>query len=153
MMNGVVLLPGEAGVVPLKVSAAGAKVAVMACEGLFTVRVQGLRAPQAASLQLTNTAPESGAALSVTDVPKSYVAAQVTSPATVQVMKVSRLWTVPLPETVTVSVSVSSVNAAPTEVAAVVLTWQVAPLPLHAPDHPVKCDPVEASAVGATDVT
>src|SRR5438477_472984 len=72
-------------------------------------------------------------------------------PAAVQVMNVSALVTLPFPAMATVSVSVSSVNEAPTVAAALVVTLQ-APAPVQAPVQPVKCEPVAGVGVSVTCV-
>jgi hypothetical protein len=57
----------------------------------------------------------------------------------------------PVPDFVTVKLYIDAVKVAVTDFAEVIVTVQV-PVPVHAPDQPVKVDPVVAAAVKVTDV-
>ena len=67
-----------------------------------------------------------------------------------QLIPAGTLVTVPLPATVTSSVK-SCVKVAVTARAWLIVTLQ-APVPVHAPDQPVNCQPAVAAGVSATGV-
>lgn len=103
--------------------------------------------PEQAPDQPEKLSPADGVAVSVTIVPYENVVEQVPG----QEMPAGELVTVPLPLTLTESVSGSAVNVAVTLVELNSVTWQ-APVPEQAPDQPVKLCPAEGEAVRLTVV-
>jgi hypothetical protein len=67
------------------------------------------------------------------------------------VLAVTRAVAAAVPAFVTVRTGVFSVKVAVTLWAVVMVTMHV-PVPVHAPDHPLNVDPVDAAAVRTTEV-
>jgi len=100
--------------------------------------------------QPVNVDPVAGAAVNVTIVPLAKLAAH----AVPQLIPAGALVTVPVPVPAFVTVTAkvfAAVNVAVTAAAAVTVTTQ-APVPVHAPLHPAKVDPVAATCVNVTIV-
>jgi hypothetical protein len=103
--------------------------------------------PEQAPDQPLKTYPLDGEEVRRTVVPYENAAEHVPG----QEMPAGELVTVPLPLTVTESVSGIAVNVALTLVGLYSVTWQ-APVPEHEPDQPEKLYPVEGEAVRLTAV-
>ncbi len=100
--------------------------------------------------QPVNVDPVAGTAVNVTIVPLAKLAAH----AVPQLIPAGALVTVPVPVPAFVTVTAkvfAAVNVAVTAAAAVTVTTQ-APVPVHAPLHPAKVDPVAATCVNVTAV-
>ncbi len=113
---------------------------------LLMLRVQVLLEPVQAPCQLINMKPLAGVAVSVTWVPLAKPALQVVP----QLIPDGELDTLPLPATVTDKTG-SKTKFAVTEALAFTVTLQ-GPAPEHAPDHPVKVEPVAGDAESVTTV-
>src|SRR5215210_9304156 len=113
------------------------------------VTLQVVAVPEQAPDQPVKLEPAEAAAVSVTEVPSSYVSAQM---APQLIAPMSEL-TVPVPEPVFVTVRVYvATKPALTLRAWLMVTLQV-PVPEQpAPDQPVKRDPVAAGALSVTQV-
>ncbi len=129
----------------------GTNVAVTAAEEV-TRTVQGPVPEHAAPLQPANADPGLGVAVRVTEVPESNAAEQVRP----QLMPAGALVTVPLPapdkltETLYCGVG-GGPKFATTDWSEFIVTEQ-APVPLHAPPHPVKANPGAGVTVRVTAV-
>jgi hypothetical protein len=100
--------------------------------------------------QPVNVDPVAGTAVNVTIVPLAKLATH----AVPQLIPAGALVTVPVPVPAFVTVTAkvfAAVNVAVTAAAAVTVTTQ-APVPVHAPLHPAKVDPVAATCVNVTAV-
>lgn len=122
----------------------GLNVAVKAVAAL-TVTVQA-PVPEHAPLHPPNIELAPADAVSVTCVPWAKLAEHVVG----QSMPAGLLFTVPGPETLTVSPCVG-LNCAVTALAAITATLQV-PIPEHAPLHPLKIELARGEAVSVTSV-
>jgi len=119
---------------------------------VFIVTVHVVAEPEQAPLQPENALPAAGTAVSVTRVPLANVWLHPLEPA--QLMPAGLEVTVPLPPTVTCSVSFCTTAAklAPTLSAAFIVTVQVGALPEHAPVQPTKVLPDAGAADSVTTV-
>jgi len=119
---------------------------------VFIVTVHVVAEPEQAPLQPENALPAAGTAVSVTRVPLANVWLHPLEPA--QLMPAGLEVTVPLPPTVTCSVSFCTTAAklAPTLSAAFIVTVQVGALPEHAPVQPTKVLPDAGAADNVTAV-
>jgi hypothetical protein len=110
---------------------------------MFTLQVP---VPEQAPLHPPNIELAPGETVSVTGVPCANLAEHVVG----QLIPAGLLVTVPVPETLTVSFSVA-LNVAVTVLAALTVTLQ-APVPEHAPLHPLKVELAPGEAVSVTCV-
>ena len=138
-------LPGGPATVMVRVNI-GLKVAMTDCAPLITT-VQLLVPVQPPPLHPANAKPLAGTADSVTLVPLLKLAVQLAG----QLIPPRLLVTVPEPATLTVSEKVTTPNVAVTELAAFMVTMQVA-VPEQAPLHPAKMVPAAGVAVSVTTV-
>jgi hypothetical protein len=100
--------------------------------------------------QPEKVAPPAGVAVSLTAAPIVREAEQ-TFPFAPQLIPPTSLVTVPFPAVATERVKVFSVNVAVTDRAASIVTVQF-PVPVQAPDHPVKLELADGAAVNVTGV-
>lgn len=119
-------------------------------EAVMSAMVQVEAMPEQPPFHPVKTESASAAATRVMEVPGANAALQVVPqerPAGIEV-------TVPEPVPVRVTVRESGVGlkVAPTLFAALMVTVQVFAVPMHAPDQPVKVEPVTAAAVSVTMV-
>ena len=126
----------------------GVKVAVTAVAAVI-VSTHVAVPLQPPPLQPVNADPAAGIAVSVTTVPALYVSEQ----SAPQAIPAGLLVTVPppVPALVTVSVNCLRVKEAVTDFAASIVSVH-APVPVHAPLHPVKSELAAAVAVSVTTV-
>jgi hypothetical protein len=107
--------------------------------------------PVQAPLQPAKVEPDAGAAVRLTTVPELNDAEQVEP----QLMPAGELVTVPVPVPLFVTERLKlllwSVNDAPTDFAALIVTWHE-PVPLQAPLQPAKVEPDAGAAVRLTTV-
>jgi hypothetical protein len=119
---------------------------------VFIVTVHVVAEPEQAPLQPENALPAAGAAVSVTRVPLANVWLHPLEPE--QLIPGGLEVTVPLPPTVTCSVSfcTTAAKVAPMLWGEFIVTVQVGALPEQAPVHPTKVLPDVAAADNVTAV-